>query len=191
MKIESVAVMSPEEMKSIKNFEHYMLLMYRLAGLGFLTSAEISTIPQIENFVIYPKENTDRGTHSGFSIGPKKIVLNGNSVEPDPEQYQKLYSLINDAVEKFQKKNMGLENLRKHLILSSTTIEYKYSGTLLSFPPVKKTNQKYFSLLKESEDLDVFRTRFAISFLENGYSPDSSLDMVDIPKEWYDEIFSA
>lgn len=192
MKIDGVTMLTADEARDIKNYENFILLMYRFANFGLISPAEAGNIHFMTSYNVFEGENIrDKGSYASFIIGTKEIYLNSKCAVPDPAQYNKLFHLVNDAMNVFKEQGIDNSLLKRHLILNSTNIFHLFDGEETLFPPIQKNDAEYFKLLKETADRDIFKARFAMSFFDHGYNADQALGMVDIPKEWFDEIFAA
>lgn len=190
MLVDNGGKLTAEEMRLIRNYEHFLTLLYKMAGLGLIPSSQISIIPQMSKFTI--EQSDDEGTFTAAHITKERIKVGDSNPQPvEPKHFIKFNALLDKAVADFEKHNIPKKYLTKHLALSYSTMTYYWEGTVMNMAPITKFTQKYWDMLRLSEDISIIRTRFALRFVyEQKTTAKAALDMLLLPKEWFDELFS-
>lgn len=191
-------VFSKEELDSMLARELFLTTLFWFAEQGKLSPVEAANIPTLQEVKFLVKDGEKE--HAAVTFQPRSFhFYNDSPIYHSPENIESLKNVILQAAEDLEEHNMPADLLWTHLILMrGAEISYEYGGSILRFPALEDQLRKsatkkrqYFTILRAAlkNDIGLRRIRFMMHLtFDKKVAPSGALQMLDMPKEWYDYL---
>lgn len=193
MRVDTSGILSSEDKEARNSVTDFITNMYKLVeyAKAFGTKYEVADISRLKPFTI--DDYSDYGTYNALTITPHSIFRNEvYSGETTMLTWEQVWNNVNKTVSDLKEHNLSNEFFRKHYVMRNGNLRYAMGeGQHINFTAVKETPKAYFDMLKATEHLNIFQTRFVADFyLDKGLELDEAIASVEMPKEWFIAMFS-